>query len=159
MMGRMRRSLLVVPILATSALSAGAPAGAHLPRHYRAVDFFRTPSSNIQCALLRRTDASGNGVRCAVLSGHRGTDNLNSTWPYFTLFNRGGARFERDDDYPDAGLVPKIPYGKTWAMVGGTPKVGPLRGAINCTSRKTGLTCRNRDGHGFTLSAQRQRRF
>ncbi len=30
---------------------------------------------------------------------------------------------------------------------------------ITCTSRRTGLTCRNRDGHGFLLSRERVRLF
>ena len=32
-------------------------------------------------------------------------------------------------------------------------------GGITCTSRTTGLTCRNRDGHGFFLSRERWRSF
>jgi uncharacterized protein DUF6636 len=30
---------------------------------------------------------------------------------------------------------------------------------ITCTSRRTGLTCRNRDGHGFLLSRERVHLF
>lgn len=135
-------------------------ARANLPRGYEAIDFFRTPSSNIQCAVVLRTLAEPNGLRCALVSGHRGTDNLDSTWPYFTLLASGRARFERSDDFPDNGDgVAQLPYGATWAIVGGTHKPGPRRNAINCTSRPSGLTCRNRFGHGFTLSRTRQRRF
>lgn len=40
-------------------------------------------------------------------------------------------------------------YGRTWRKLGG----------FSCTSRKKGLTCRNKSGHGFFLSRQRSRRF
>ena len=39
-------------------------------------------------------------------------------------------------------------YGKRWRWHG-----------IVCTSRLAGLTCRNRSGHGWFLSRQRQRIF
>jgi len=39
---------------------------------------------------------------------------------------------------------------------GQTQKIGAR---ITCTSRKAGLTCRNRDGHGFFLSRARIRLF
>jgi hypothetical protein len=32
-------------------------------------------------------------------------------------------------------------------------------GGISCSSRTTGLTCRNRSGHGFFLSRERWRTF
>lgn len=45
-----------------------------------------------------------------------------------------------------AGRV--LRYGRTWSW-------GPYR----CTMRTTGITCRNRGNHGFTLSQQRATRF
>jgi hypothetical protein len=44
--------------------------------------------------------------------------------------------------------VPTLGYGHTW-------KQGPL----SCITRSSGLTCQNRDGHGFELSRERQRVF
>jgi hypothetical protein len=41
-----------------------------------------------------------------------------------------------------------LAYGRTWQ-----------RGPITCTSRVTGLTCRNARGHGFFLSRESWRRF
>jgi hypothetical protein len=41
-----------------------------------------------------------------------------------------------------------LAYGKTWAGEG-----------LRCTSAEIGLTCRNRDGHGFFLSRERWRAF
>jgi hypothetical protein len=46
--------------------------------------------------------------------------------------------------------VPVLRYGRTIRWYG--------RG-IRCTSRRTGLTCRNLSGHGFFLSGERQRIF
>jgi len=39
-------------------------------------------------------------------------------------------------------------YGRTWTWHG-----------FRCTSRRTGLTCKNQSGHGFVLSRQSQRVF
>ena len=41
-----------------------------------------------------------------------------------------------------------LAYGRSWHA-----------GGITCTSRRTGLTCRNRDGHGFFVSRERWRLF
>ena len=41
--------------------------------------------------------------------------------------------------------APVLGYGKT-------KRVGPF----TCTSRRTGLSCHNRNGHGFTVSRERQ---
>jgi len=39
-----------------------------------------------------------------------------------------------------------LDYGTTWSG-----------GGVRCTSAATGLTCRNRSGHGFFLSRERWR--
>jgi hypothetical protein len=41
-----------------------------------------------------------------------------------------------------------VPSRSTWTWHG-----------IRCTSRRTGLTCKNQSGHGFVLSRQSQRVF
>jgi hypothetical protein len=33
------------------------------------------------------------------------------------------------------------------------------RGGLRCTSRESGITCKNRRGHGFRISRQSYRRF
>jgi len=43
---------------------------------------------------------------------------------------------------------PTLRYGRAWNWLG-----------IRCTSRRSGLTCRNQSGHGFVLSRQTQRVF
>jgi hypothetical protein len=32
-------------------------------------------------------------------------------------------------------------------------------GSMRCTSRRTGITCRNKHDHGFTVSVEKQRVF
>jgi hypothetical protein len=44
--------------------------------------------------------------------------------------------------------VPTLPYERGWQRAG-----------LRCTSRASGVTCRNTGGHGFFLSRQSQRRF
>ena len=44
--------------------------------------------------------------------------------------------------------APVLAYGSTWSLAG-----------LSCASRATGLTCRNRDGHGFFLSRASWRVF
>jgi hypothetical protein len=44
--------------------------------------------------------------------------------------------------------VPTLAYGRSWSYEG-----------FRCTSRKSGLTCRNKSGHGFTLGKRSQRIF
>jgi hypothetical protein len=44
--------------------------------------------------------------------------------------------------------APILAYGRTWTLA-----------RLSCVSRATGLTCRNRDGHGFFLSRERWRIF
>ena len=41
-----------------------------------------------------------------------------------------------------------VRYGRIWTWNG-----------FGCTSRRTGLTCKNQSGHGFVLSRQSQRVF
>ena len=44
--------------------------------------------------------------------------------------------------------APVLAYGRVWK-----------RGAFGCSSRATGLTCRNSSGHGWHLSRDRSRLF
>ena len=51
----------------------------------------------------------------------------------------------------DTAVLPNAPvlaYGRTWR-----------RGGIVCRSRRTGLRCTNRSGHGFTLAREAWRIF
>lgn len=104
------------------------------------VGAFQTPSHNIAC----EADSIQGRVTlgCVLFSadGPRGQ----KTW---SMLSRGRATVH----YVQANIATEVPvlrYGKTWALRGFT-----------CTSRRTGLTCRNLSRHGFFLSRSRQRIF
>src|SRR4051794_13565668 len=100
--------------------------------------FFKTPSGNIVC------QASAGKLECAVLSQRAG-----SSLPVYYLRPRGTTQRHHVVGNP-AVEVPILAYGKPKRLLGG---------AATCTSQMSGLPCRNRSGHGFFLSKQRQRTF
>jgi hypothetical protein len=68
---------------------------------------------------------------------------------YFSLRPRGTAKLAQRGDFPGHSTPRRtLRYGDTWARTG-----------IRCTMRTTGLTCRNRDGHGFHIQKGNTRRF
>ena len=94
---------------------------------------FATPTRNIVC--------NGSGLRldCVVFSASR---TCQKTW---TLRTRG--RAARHCYFANIGTdVPVLRYGRSIA-----------RSGIRCLSRRRGLTCANRDHHGFFLSRGSQR--
>jgi hypothetical protein len=66
----------------------------------------------------------------------------------------GGRTICPGDDEGDAGPLAFEQVARVLAY-GRTLRVGGIR----CTSAVTGLTCRNRSGHGFFLSRERWRKF
>jgi hypothetical protein len=108
------------------------------PAAWAAVGGFATPSRNIAC----EADRAGHTTKlsCVVFSssGQRGE----KTW-WMLSTGRARVRFVQANI---ATEVPVLRYGRTWRQNGFT-----------CVSRRTGLTCRNRSGHGFFLSRARQR--
>jgi hypothetical protein len=110
-----------------------APAGAQAA--YRD---FQSPSGKIGCAFYSDAETP-RFVRC---DWNGGGDHA------LTLRETGKGRRTHITDTvrnPDAKV---LAYGKTTTF-------GPLR----CTSRRSGLTCRNKAGHGFTVSVEKQRVF
>ena len=110
------------------------------------ISFFQLPSRNIGCAY----GTSPTYLRCDIRSGlkpaPRGKCDLDWTGLQITPTGRA-----RPTCAGDTALLPNAPvlaYGRTWR-----------RGGIACTSRRTGLRCRNRAGHGFTLARQAWRIF
>jgi hypothetical protein len=51
------------------------------------------------------------------------------------------------------GEANEMPYGKTYYFYGGTAKLQGHDTILRCTMRESGITCQNRDGHGFKLAA------
>jgi hypothetical protein len=122
-----------------TALLAAAPAAA--------VDF-RTPSNLIHCAYTQ----GPRFLRCDTFYRTRFSDTRKCEHgdygQGFGMRPRGRARVLciSDSTYSEDARV--LRYGRT-------RQFGPFR----CTSRRTGLTCKNRRGHGWLLSRAVQRVF
>lgn len=121
--------LCAAPVLATTTI-----------RHAR----FRTPTGRIHCGVNIREE--GRGITCfAPFLPHHQLDG------YVKLNPHGRTkRGERGDDpwLPSAKTEATLHYGVRWA-----------RSGVVCTVSTAGLTCKNRDHHGFFLSVQRRRYF
>lgn len=118
---------------------------------------FKTPSSNIVCVTFATS------VGCSIKSGleppppPRRPGCLVSNDLFLRATGRAstGASVCPGEPEGDAGPLAMEPvalvlaYGRTWRG----------RNGLRCTSAETGLTCRNREGHGFFLSRGRWRSF
>ena len=134
-------------------VAVGAAAPASLPPH------FKTPSGNIFCAYFHKKTLAG--VDCVMKSAYkpslprRRPECSRSYWVGLRATGRvqtGGSVCPGEDD-PDGPFIGAenawvLGYGKTWSA-----------GGLRCTSALTGLTCRNRSGHGFVLSRAHWRVF
>lgn len=152
--GRMKRFVSILSAACLVWLGSTATAGSttRLPG-------FRSPSGNIRCFVvpsstlpallvcsLEHADYAGRlQARCMGPNGG-GVD-----WHGFTLTATrhgainctGGMLYNPTTQRPsDVTLA----YGKSWRQ-----------GAFTCWSRVTGVTCRNRAGHGLTISRQEWR--
>ena len=113
---------------------------------------FRTPSGNIGCAYSSGL-GPGPSLRCDIRTGLRPRParprNCDLDWgDSYELGPTGRATVVC---HGDTAIDPRsrvLRYGSRWQ-----------RGAFTCVSKKTGLRCRNRSGHGFFLSRQHSYRF
>ncbi len=122
--------------------------------------YFRTPSGNIQCVY-----GYGKGpgfVQCGIKSGlkppppRRGPACTQSNRVSLDATGRTstGRSICPGEDEGDSGpfapfnVSRVLGYGKTWSG-----------GGLSCKSAVTGLTCRNKSGHGFFLSTAHWRAF
>jgi hypothetical protein len=130
-------SLRCLPVLlAGAALLASAPAASAALVH------FRTPSGNIGCigdATYLRCDLRSTSVPSPPRP--RGCEF--DYGPAFAMTPRGRARRICHSDTALGGRS-VLAYGRA-------RRIGPFR----CVSRTSGLTCRNRAGHGWFLSRGR----
>jgi hypothetical protein len=121
--------------LAAALVALAVPAAAH-----GFVDrTFQTPSKHIKCAYI------GNSARSAVIR----CDLWQLNDVGYTVGPRGKGRRLHITDTVGDPKAPVLRYGTSRRF-----------GRYTCTSRTSGLTCRNRaTGHGFFVSSQRQRTF
>ena len=95
---------------------------------------FQMPSKKIVCRAY--DEGQGLVIRCDLFF-------LNDRAVRMT--RHGKARLIHVTDTIGDPKAPVLAYGRT-------KRVGPF----TCTSRRTGLSCDNRNGHGFTVSRERQ---
>lgn len=110
--------------------------------------YFKSPSGNIKCA------ADSSSVDCVILSTHSGVsapvyEDCHANHVSLSSSGRPEGICESDFAYSGfAGSVPVLGYGQTKRGNG-----------WSCTSAKTGMTCRNSSGHGFSMSKANIRFF
>ena len=111
---------------------------------------FRTPSGNIYCGYLPRSGPSPASLRCDIRSGlspePRRRCELDWTGLGLGPTGRGYAVCAGDTVAVQGARV--LAYGATWR-----------RNGLSCGSTREGLTCLNRNRHGFFLSRARWRVF
>jgi hypothetical protein len=145
---------VLLPVVLIAAAAAAVASGAA-----RAGGTFRTPSGNIVCGYIRGTRTIPATLECGIKSGLSpkpprsapACKHLDYVANRIALTSGGRATPIPCAGDPGplafAGTAPILAYGRSWR-----------RGGFRCTSRVTGLTCRNRRGHGFFLSRERWRR-
>lgn len=142
----MSRRLLTSLVLAASALMVWSATATAATR-------FATPSRNIACA------GDGRELRCDIGQ----TTATPPKKPATCRFDWGHAYVVTPGPRKGRGLcasdtVLPSPGQRIRILAYGT-SISLGRGAIVCTSRHTGLTCRTRAGHGLTLSREVIRLF
>jgi Family of unknown function (DUF6636) len=126
----MARAPVVLIVLVFALL---APAGAQAA--YRD---FKSPSGQLACAFYSDAETP-RFVRCEWTGVNDRAVTLGETGK--------GKRVKVTDTVRNT-RAKVLAYGKS-------TNFGPLR----CTSRRSGMTCRNHGGHGFTISTEKQRVF
>ena len=106
---------------------------------------FVMPSRNIACG------GDGRFLRCDITrhTWHAPTKPRSCEFDWdgsIGMTRRGRVKFQCVSDSMFNRHV--LRYGRTWK-----------NGAFRCTSRRTGLTCRNAARHGFKVSRERLTRF
>jgi len=137
--------LSVVCCVLLLALAGGAEAATFL---------FRMPSSNIGCAFSNEPGVGGGpSLRCDILSGLKPAParpaGCHLDWKFgYQMHATGKARTVCAGDTTVDRHAKVVRYGHRWKA-----------GGFSCLSRKIGLRCTNRSGHGFFLSKQHSYRF
>jgi hypothetical protein len=138
--------------LAVGVIVMALLAGSALASPSATLKGFQTPTRNIVCG---GTNGSQAWLRCDITSGLKPKPARPKSCEFdyggtLTLSAKGRARIGCVSDavLPNPPKAPVLAYGKVW-------RHGPFR----CKSARTGLTCRNKAGHGFFLSRQSWKRF
>jgi hypothetical protein len=139
---------IVIAAVAVSTSAAGSSAA-------RIVPGFRSPSGNIHCYYNPKAPASRGTMRVLTCEIRHADYMMQlqrrcsaGDWHGFGLRAKGKPTIFCTGN-PDPSIRPvytTLAYGKSWT-----------RGPFTCTSRITGVTCRNQRGHGVFISRQSYR--
>ena len=135
-----------VAVVVALALAFAAPAQAIVVQ-------FHTPTSNIGCVYSSEPGRGGPYLRCDILSGLKPKParpkGCHLDWGFgFQLRAKGRATTVCAGDTAVDKHARALRYGSKWS-----------RGGFVCTSRRTGLLCRNSSRHGLFLSHRHSYRF
>jgi hypothetical protein len=114
--------------------------------------FFQAPSGNIHCMIFVG-DGDWQGARSDILQAElsyalRPAD-CDLDWGHaFEVPRRGASYPVCAGDTVASPDAPVLDYGRSYSL-----------GGITCSSEKSGMTCTNAEGHGFTLRRASQRLF
>jgi hypothetical protein len=149
----MNARLVITFILVVSAAIVVGTAGGTAYRY----GAFKTPSGNIVCGYGVATSGRSASIGCGIKSGLKPAPrntcvDMDYSGKAVSLNATGRARPVVCAGDPGPFLVEAkarvLGYGRSWRG-----------GGITCTSRRTGVTCTNRSGHGFFLSREHWRAF
>jgi len=113
---------------------------------------FETPSENIQCVVGE--DVDGSDLTCTIITRTGGPaqpkpSDCQSDWGHtFFMRDHGPIEIMCGPTNQNKDGFDRAEYGVTGEF-----------GGFTCSSTRKGLTCTNRDGHGFFLSRARQDAF
>jgi hypothetical protein len=111
---------------------------------------FQAPSGNIFCLMIAGPDG---GARCDMreLTPSFKTPPADCDLDYGSFFWIGATGPAYPACAGDTVMNPRAPvldYGKAVKL-----------GKVTCSAEKSGVTCKNAEGHGFTLSRAKQKVF
>jgi hypothetical protein len=139
----------MTPLLRLLPLAALALAAAPA----RAQDYisFQSPTGNIHCAIYLWDE--GTTARCDLMqltpSYTRRPAGCEFDWgSSFAVDSRGKGYLACVSDAVADRRNPVLPYGQAASL-----------GGISCVSAKTGMTCTNAEGHGFSVAKAKQRLY
>ena len=112
---------------------------------------WQSPTGNIHCAIF--ADGGGVFARCDLLeltpSYTRAPAGCDLDWGFsFAVEGRGAGYLACVGDTVVDRYNEVLPYGQAVSL-----------GGISCVSAKTGMTCTNAEGHGFSVARARQRLY
>ena len=138
------------PILAPSLLVASLLAAAATPARAERTDF-RSPSGNIRCVVTDEGDRPF--AECSLDALDRSftdaPEGCDGAWgDRFRVYATGPGRVECHDGGAGETEARVLPYGVAVRLAG-----------ITCASDRTGVTCTNADGGGFSVRRAEQSIF